>query len=104
MTLLPFDADQSTFDAWEAEQFRRTDLELPVDVYDMIVVFVAARHLASKHPDKLELFNEHVPQAVEEAGKELGMYMGISALCGKLGIDLDEGVEAVNGVFQATGM
>lgn len=66
-----------------------------VDLNDAVMVFAAGRLLAEKHLDKIDDFYEHAPEAVERAGKDLGMFMGIEYLAEKVGIDPEEGRQAM---------
>ena len=101
---LPFNADQATYDAWYAAGMARVrdpdDSFMFVDLNDEVMVFVAARTLADQHPDKIKAFLEHGPVAVELAGIDLGMFMGISWLCEKVGIDPEEGRQVMLGIFK----
>lgn len=101
---LPFDADQKTFDTWYNHKMARVvdrndDLEF-VDVNDAVMVFIAARNLVLKHKDKRELFREHTPEALERAEKDLGMFMGITNLAQKVGIDEEEARQAMLDIFR----
>lgn len=99
---LPFDADQATYDEWFEFHSSRVDEKefYFVDLNDAVMVWAAARSLAAAHPDKLELFIEHGPQAVEDAMDELGMFMGISSLCKKVGLEPEEGTKAMMNLFK----
>jgi hypothetical protein len=96
---LPFDADQAIFDEWrEFWMAKVNDPEddfMHVDLNDMIVVFSTARVLVTRHPDKADAFIEHTPTYVERAGKDLGIFMGMTALAQAVGIDPEEAREAV---------
>src|SRR5215204_1903097 len=97
---LAFNCNQEQYDAWFAFHLARVDDETFwfVDLNDMVMVFAAARVIASNHPEKLEDFARLAPEAIEKAGKELGMFMGIGALCKDLGIDPQEGHDAMIGL------
>lgn len=99
---LPFDADQATYDEWlEFHKARVDDKNFYyVDLNDAIMVWVAARKVVAAHPDKRDKAVEVGPQCIEDAMNELGMFMGISAFCKKIGVDPKEGTDAMMSVFK----
>lgn len=95
--LLPFTADQATYDKWHEIQMERVNAPgnefMMADLNDGIFVFMTARTLGQKYPEKLDAFIEHVPEAVENAMGELGMFMGVTALAKAVGLDGEEARE-----------
>jgi len=100
---LPLDADQDRYDEWLAAKMRRVndpdDELMYVDVNDGILVYVVARTLAERHPDKLEALREHTPEAVEGAMTERGTFMGVEWLARQVGLDDKEARQTVLGVM-----
>ena len=95
LPLLPFDADQVQYDAWNIvmHQLARdpgNDL-MEVDINDAIMIFAAARTLAREYPDKVDALREHTPEVMRRASTELGMFMGINHLTSLVGIDHEVG-------------
>lgn len=94
---LPFDADQATYDAWAAFHAEHVDNVnfFQADYNDMVYVFMAGRKMAERHPELIDRFIEHGPEAVERAGKELGMFMGAAHFAKLVGLDPKEGHDAM---------
>lgn len=96
---LPLSPDQAQYDAWYQFHLDRVsdpkDDFMFVDLNDGVMVFAAAHEILKKHPEKLELLREHTPTAVARAMDDLGIFMGVTYLAGKIGIDPEEARKAV---------
>lgn len=94
---------QEEFDAWYAYHLARVDNKefYFVDLNDGVMVYAAATHLAKAHPDKKEAIIEKLPEAVDGAVGERGMYMGIGWLATQVGLDAQAGTDAMNTVVRS---
>jgi hypothetical protein len=103
---LPFDPDQAIYDAWyEFHMKRATDPNEAfdyVDLNDGVMVFCTAHVLYQTFPDKVELLREHTPTAVARAMDDLGIFMGVTYLAGKVGIDPEIARKAVFSLWATT--
>jgi hypothetical protein len=88
---------QEGYDEWYAYHLARVDNKefYFVDLNDAVMVYVAATHLANKYPDKREAIVNALPDALDRAMKDLGMFMGAMNLARIVGLDPQEGQDAM---------
>lgn len=86
---LPFDADQATYDEWQAFHLARIDNSefFMADFYDMVINFAVARKIAAERPDLAPRLAEVVPDHLERVATRLGTFMGVAALAEAVGFD-----------------
>lgn len=104
MIRLPFNPTQAEYDAWHVAYIARAndpdDPTHPVDVTDAITVFATAHEIAKAHPELADKLAEHTPEAVEMAGGELGIFMGVTRLANLIGLDPKEARQTVSKVWK----
>lgn len=88
---------QEHWDEWYNYHLARVDNKefWFVDLNDAVMVYVAATHLAKAHPEKREAIVNALPDAMDGAMGELGMFMGASSLAHMVGLDPQAGHDAM---------
>ena len=91
---------QKNYDEWFAYHLNRVDNKTfyYVDLNDGIMVLLAAVKLGDKFPEKQDELKEKIPDAVDGAMQNRGMYMGIAWLANQVGLTTEDGHSAMNEV------